>query len=102
MILILMRTVSALRRHDPVLGIASADKSLVNAMEKAIKLRNLRLWPTSNLLVPSYNRPFTLGRVPKGHEIESETEHSIDLGSFLMSQFTAGHEIESEVRVGKK
>ena len=35
--------------------------------------------------------------VTLGLEIESEIEHSIDLGSVLMSLVMAGHKIESEV-----
>ena len=35
-------------------------------------------------------------QIAAGHELESESGHIIDLGSFLMSLVTADHEVESE------
>ena len=37
-----------------------------------------------------------------GHKMESETGHSFDLESSLLSQVRAGYEIESEIRMWKK
>ena len=42
------------------------------------------------------DRPVLMRWVNAGHEIESETGHSIDLVSFLRNEVKAGHEIETD------